>query len=340
MAGSDSPTTVASYAQAFVRALNAAGVNPHEVFEAAGVPLRVTTDPFQRLHNEQVARLFQAAIRATGDPCFGLAVGERLEPTNLHALGFGILASATLRDFYERISNYYRIVSQNAVFRHRDEDSACIMTASNMVPGVCHETVDAWVAMMVKFVRSLSQDEVNPLWIEFARPAPPLGDTPYVDYFRCPVRFDCEATSIALDRAVMDRELPGASPDLAQQNDQVAREYLEKMDRGDIVNRVRRLIVEDLSSGRLNKQTVAGRLAMSGRNLQLKLAASGTTFHDILDSTRQNLALGYIQQSHLAITEIAYLLGFSDASNFTRAFRRWNGCSPRDYRLSHGIVDA
>ena len=78
---------------------------------------------------------------------------------------------------------------------------------------------------------------------------------------------------------------------------------------------------------------------MSARNLQLKLAAENTTFQDTLDSTRKNLATGYMQQSHLTITEIAYLLGFSDASNFTRAFRRWFGLSPRDYRIEHRISE-
>jgi AraC-like DNA-binding protein len=94
-----------------------------------------------------------------------------------------------------------------------------------------------------------------------------------------------------------------------------------------------------LASGTLSKQGVAEKMHMSARNLQLKLAEKETTFQDTLDTTRQNLASGYIEQSHLAITEIAYLLGFSDASNFTRAFRRWHGVSPRDYRVQHNITD-
>ena len=109
-------------------------------------------------------------------------------------------------------------------------------------------------------------------------------------------------------------------------------QYLEQMDRRDVVNRVRRHIIEGLAAGNLSKQDVANKMHMSPRNLQLKLAAEDTTFQDILDGTRRQLATGYMEQSHLAITEIAYLLGFSDASNFTRAFRRWFGMSPRDYR--------
>ena len=116
-------------------------------------------------------------------------------------------------------------------------------------------------------------------------------------------------------------------------------QYLDQMDRKDVVNRVRRHIIEELGSGTLTKQSVADKMHMSARNLQLKLAARDTTFQDTLDSTRQNLATGYMAQSHLAITEIAYLLGFSDASNFTRAFRRWFGISPREYRLARQITE-
>ena len=133
--------------------------------------------------------------------------------------------------------------------------------------------------------------------------------------------------------------LPGASPDMAQHNDEIVMGYLAQMDRQDIVNRVRRLIIEELASGNLSKQGVADKMHMSPRNLQLKLAAENTTFQDILDNTRQSLATGYMEQSHLAITEIAYLLGFSDASNFTRAFRRWFGVSPREYRVARKITE-
>jgi AraC-like DNA-binding protein len=336
---SDGPTTIASYTQAIAAALELAGVDPQAVFDEVGISSHVTSDPLKRISNEEVSRLFQASVRATGNPCFGISVGECFQPSSLHAMGFAMLASVSLRDFYNRVCNYYRVVSQNAEFRQYERDGASVLVAGNVASSVCHETEDTWVSMMVRFLRFLYQKELNPLWIALRRPVPEGGEQPFLDHFKCPIRFDCEDISIALDSAVMDRELPGASADLAQYNDQIVMQYLEKMDRKDIVNRVRGLIIEDLASGSLSKQGVADKMHMSARNLQLKLAARNTTFQDTLDSTRQNLAAGYIEQSHLAITEIAYLLGFSDASNFTRAFRRWYGCSPRDYRLERHISE-
>ena len=108
--------------------------------------------------------------------------------------------------------------------------------------------------------------------------------------------------------------------------------FLEKLDKADLVNRVRSLIISELASGTISKNGIADQLHMSPRSLQLKLAAKGTTFQDTLDKTRQTLAQGYMTQSSLTITEIAYLLGFADSSNFTRAFKRWTGQPPSKFR--------
>jgi AraC-like DNA-binding protein len=114
-------------------------------------------------------------------------------------------------------------------------------------------------------------------------------------------------------------------------------EYLAKLERQDITSRMRVAVVDILSTGMVSKQQIADRLHMSPRNLELKLAAENTNFQQVLDSTRQSLAAGYIEQSGISITETAYLLGFSDAANFTRAFKRWTGKSPLEFRKSLGL---
>ena len=332
MAQHDGGTAIASYEQAFVSALKQCGLDPAVVFTEAGVPLQASSDPLARISNADVAKLFQASIKASADPYFGLAVGKKLQAVNLHAVGFGLLASSSIRDFYQRICNYYHVVSQNADFRHFDEDDAAILMATNIKSSTSHESQDAFVVMIVEFLRRLYQEELNPVWVELHRPCPSQGEQPYLDFFQCPVKFGCADIRIAINRDIVDSPLLGASKELAQSNDDIAMRYLEKLDREDIVNRVRRIVIEDLMSGTLTKQRTADRLHMSPRNLQFKLTEQDTTFQEILDQTRHNLATGYIEQSHMSITEIAYILGFSDAANFTRAFRRWTGHSPSHFR--------
>ena len=140
-----------------------------------------------------------------------------------------------------------------------------------------------------------------------------------------------------LDLEVVDQALPGACKELAQMHDQTVAQYLRQLDKTDIVNRVRTMVVEEMASQSLTKQHIADRMCISPRTLQLKLAARDTSFQEILDTTRKALALSYMEQSSTTITEAAYLLGFSEVSNYTRAFKRWTGMSPRDFRQSQGL---
>ena len=152
--------------------------------------------------------------------------------------------------------------------------------------------------------------------------------------------FDAPHTSLIFRADALDVPLPGASRELAEQNERLVVGYLAKLDRSDIQSRVRAILLHHLPSGRLTKEDVARRMYMSPRTLQVKLLKSSTTFQDVVNETRRALACGYIENSAMSITEIAYLLGFSDTSNFSRAFRRWTGHSPSAYvrQLRHPSV--
>ena len=325
-------STIGSYAHAVAAALESRGIAPREVFQEARVDFKSSSDPFIRLKSEEIDCLFAVATRLTGDPYFGIEVGQKLQPSNLHALGYGLMASSTLREFFQRFENYYRLVSQAADFHHYEEDGAAILEARNITPDICPERLDAYVVFMLRFMRSLYLKPLDPVWVEMLRPCPEAGPQPYLDYFNCPVRFGSEFVRIALDLDVMDEELHGANPELALQNDEVVIRYLQDMDKSDIVNWVRGLVIKNLSTGTLSKSSIASQLHMTPRNLQFKLAAQGTTYQEILDTTRRELALAYIEQRRLAITEIGYLLGFTDSANFSRAFKRWTGKSPSEFR--------
>jgi AraC-like DNA-binding protein len=253
-------------------------------------------------------------------------------------LGFALLTSSTLRDFCLRLQNYYRLASRNADFRLEESDEETILVGHTTQPDICSETVDAFAGVMVKLMRTIAEKNFAPKWVELRRPKPAQGDKPYRDYFCCEVLFDTPEVRICIDSKVIDLPLPGASLELAQMHDRTAMEYLGKLERQSISNRARGLIVESLATGLVSKQQVADSLCMSSRSLELKLADEDTNFRKILDDTRRSLATGYMEQSGISITEIAYLLGFSDAANFTRAFRRWTGKSPTDFRKSIGLV--
>ena len=334
---SSAPTTIAAYAFAIASALQQRGIDPGPVFKKCGIALQTTTDPMLRLSNSEISCLFRQSVIASGDPAFGLRVGEILHPGNLHAIGYALMSSTTIRDFAQRLCNYYRIVSQSAKFCIEETQDAFLLVTEVAGEDICWETHDAFSVLMVRFMRFICSPDFKPLRAELMRPHPGDYLQNYIDYFRCEISFDNPKIVIAIAPDIVDTPLPGASKELAQLHDKTSMQYLQRLERQDIINSVRKIIVEELASGAITKQQVADKLCISPRSLQMKLASKNQSFQEILDSTRQSLALGYMEQSALSITEAAYLLGFSDVSNFTRAFKRWTGKSPREFRHSLGL---
>lgn len=326
------PSVIAGYTSAIARALELRGVSARAALRAAGLNECAGNDPLQRLSADQVTALFKVCVELTGDPCFGLSVARHIHASNIHALGYALMASRTLWDFATRLERYFAIVSQSVVMRvERGGDQVRFRYARRT--SLCGETEDAFIAFMLRFMRLLYDRPLVPLRIDLLRECPTPGPEPYTREFGIMPRFAAEEGLIVFPATAMAEPLPGASPDLAQFNDRIAADCLARLNRSDVVARVRAAMVDRLSSGTCTRPVIARELAMSEAALQQKLAERGTNFHGLLDETRCELAIGYLQQPALTITEIAFLLGFADASNFTRAFKRWKGATPSSFRV-------
>lgn len=329
---------IGAYAIAIAEALENQGACADRVFLSCGVILPATTDPMLRIDNQTIAKLYAAAVQATKDPCFGLRAGETLRPANLHAIGFALLASISIRDFAQRLSSLYRIISQNANIRVEERNNRFLLITSSVLgTQVCHETQDAYISLIFTLLRAISGNRFRLRKLELIRPAAEGMAQVFSEYFQCDVEFGCPEIVIAIDLDRVDKRLPGANEELALSHDRTVMEYLQRIERGDIVNRVRAIVSSELSSRTLNKDRVAERLHISTRGLQLKLAARDTSFQEILDHTRRTHALAFMSRNSVSVTEAAFSLGFSEVSNFTRAFKRWTGMAPSQYRQSLGL---
>lgn len=325
------PTTIAGYAVAVAKALEYRGVDPGRVFRAAGISRELSNDPLNRLTIDELTRLFKVCVEITRDPYFGLTVAKFLHVSNLHALGYALLASSTLMDFCRRLERYFRLASQVAEVRGVDNGGELALVTHPLF-NPCRETEDAWLAIILRFMREMFKRDYKPLRVQFRHECPEQGAEPYERYFGCPVAFGFADASLVFDRAEMDRPLPGACPEIAQANDQISASYIAKIERSDVVALVRSVIVKQLASGECSRGRVADTLHLSEATLQQRLAHRSTSFQALLDDTRRELACNYIRQPALSVTEITYLLGFTDQSNFNRAFKRWTGQSPSAFR--------
>ncbi len=341
VSASGQPSVIAGYALAISRALTHCGVDARAVLRAAGLTEAMGNDPLQRLSSSQVTALYRACVKATHDPYFGLTVGRFIHASNIHAVGYALMASRTLLDFCLRLERYFALVSQSATV-HVARNAQEVVLRFRRQTDLCDETEDAFAAFLLRFMRLLYRRDFSPLRVEMHHNCPGEGAQPYAQAFGVMPTFGHHESALVFTATAMEEPLPGACPELAQYNDKIAAEYLARLGRSDVTARVRALIIKTLPAGDCTRRTLARELCMSQATLQLKLAQRGTNFQDLLNETRRELALGYLAQHSLSVTEITFLLGFTDTSNFTRAFKRWTGISPTLYRaqlLRTGAAD-
>ena len=140
------------------------------------------------------------------------------------------------------------------------------------------------------------------------------------------------AASLLFGRADLTAPLPTSNPLLAELHERFAGEYLQHFDHAQTSYRAREVIIRRLPDGGPRRDEVASELHMSERTLQRRLEEEATSFVQLLDDTRRELAEQYLGRLHLSLAQAAYLLGFADQSSFFRACKRWFDLSPGQYR--------
>jgi len=315
-------------------------VDTNLMLKRAGIDLKAVANGDQRVPFEAVDKFWGLAVKETGNPSIGLDVVEDLNPAVYRSLGVALLCSSTIRDFCLRLVRFFAVISTLETTSFEELEHLAIITDHSSVeysPSTlgCH--ADAFAAFVVKFIRILYEPSYAPLKVELGWTPPKKYQHRYQDWFKCPVSFGFEDTKIYIDSADLNVELSGANPDIAMHNDRLAMNVLSKMQKLDLPDQVYARLIEFLPSGNCSRERVARSLAMSESAFQKKLKAAGTSYQELLDATRTELAKLYLSDRDMSVDEVAYMVGFSDCSNFTRAFKRWMGASPREYRTSQSL---
>jgi len=325
------PSTLATWSATILRALAARGIETGRLAARAGID-PAALGPDARVPRAALNRLWELAVEATGDPAFGIEASRFAAQTTFHALGYAVLASVTLKEAFERIIRYRRLIGDVLELRLIDAgDRYRFQIDVSAQPGVPFQAVDAIAAICARQARLLHAPRpCNPLAVTFAHPAPADAE-PYRWAFRAPVGFAMPVNALEYARADVEDRLPAGNAELARGNDEVLVRYLARLQRSRVASRVEQALLDALPDGAPSKPAIARALGMSARNLQRHLAAEGTSFKALLNEARVSLARGYVDEGRLSVTEIAFVLGFADTSTFSRAFKRWTGLSPREY---------
>jgi AraC-like DNA-binding protein len=326
-------TTAAIWVKGIAEMLAAEGLDARALLAAAAIDPATLDAPGARLPSEKISHLWELAVERSGNPAISLAQHQVARPASFDVVGYTMMSCANLRAAFERLVRYLLILSDALTMTLGEERAGYRLTfvlfgGDRPVP---RQRIEFIFVTVIGFCRWITGREVHPLAIELAYPAP-ADAAPYRAAFRCPVLFDAPGNSLLFAYADLTTPLPTSNPMLAELHERFAGEYLRHFDRALISYRAREVIIRRLPDGEPRRDQVAGELCMSERTLQRRLEDEATSFVQLLDDTRRELAEQYLGRLQLSLAQAAYLLGFADQSSFFRACKRWFDISPGQYR--------
>jgi AraC-like DNA-binding protein len=308
------------------------GHDPKAFFDRMAIDPAAKRTPGARIPYETYARLWIEAAKVIEDPCFVIKAAKYYHPSYMHALGYAWMASGTLREAFHRMARYTRVISDAAMVICTDEGSDFSVELKSRLESPHLEiTMIAGLAVILSLCRANYGQNLKPTLVHLTYKAPACSEQ-YSDFFKSELSFDKRRNRIAFSRQDIDKPLSSSNALLAEVNDQVIEKYLELLNKDDIVTRAKTLIVDMLPSGNLSLEKMAGRLNMSIRSLQREFAKHGKTFIKVLAETRLELARGYLKDPHVRLEEIAFMLGYSEYSTFSRFVKKHTNLSPKIYR--------
>lgn len=308
--------------------------DPEDIFRRARLDPSLMHQPGARYALHKIDILWLEASRKINDPCFGLAVASHWHPSNFGTLGYAMLVSKSLRITLERLIRFHKVIS-DARYGELLEDRAAGLLTLNITasdnPDSPPAREDAALSWIMSVLRVNYNQELTPAAVDFTHPKPENSGR-YYEYFRSPIRFNARSAAIHLPLDLVDQPLAGHNEQLDDFGEQMMIQYIESLDEQVLTSRVKKSIVERLPSGDATVDKVAAELFLSTRTLQRMLQQEGSSFLQLLNDTRKELAINYVRDKKLGLTEVAFLLGFSELSTFSRSFKRWTGTSPAQFR--------
>jgi AraC-like DNA-binding protein len=310
-------------------------VDPGPIFENFGLNEDDLQDSSKRCHAYIEIALWHHAQNIIKEPCLGLSSGrDTWHPSQMGALGYAWLASSTLERAFHRLSRFQHIVT-NAyeVDIDLDESSYKVSIRYSKQNPAFQARSESILSTLLCMSRMNFGNTLEVQAVSFVHPAPEKVEK-YLEVFNCEPEFCASMDSISFNLKDIRKNLLSANPVFAEMMDQSIIKTLSLLETDNIVSQVKAVIVEQLSCGKITEEDIACLLNMSKRKLQLKLAEESVRFKSILDEIRSTLAKDYLNEQNLCLSEIAFLLGFSEVSSFSRAFKRWTGISPGQFKKS------
>jgi AraC-like DNA-binding protein len=275
---------------------------------------------------------WRAAVNHTGDEAIGLKMTPSQPMIGLGSMAHLVLAANDVHSAFQQLSRFTGVISPTTAVGIEITDKLCRLTITlwSGHQSAAQQRYDFMSATLLQGLYWLSGLHLQPLRVlhPFAAPANPKI---WEDVFECPVVWGASEFVLEFPASVLSLPVPTADPSIADLSERLAARLLEQQG-GSLVAHLRQVVSRQLAKGDPRREQVAAALCMSERTLQRRLTDAGTSFHEVVDQTRRELAQRLLDAGGTSPTEMSDALGFSDPSNFYRACKRWFGRSPGDYK--------
>lgn len=325
-------------AAGLIRSAAARGLDPEKLWALLGAAPSATNDPDATVDLERVYDVWEAFFEQVKDP--GLAIeitrSGRRPPNDI--LLFAVMTSPTFGDALDTAVRFLRMRATSFQWeRVSDEDGGAWLVQHR--PGEDRIgrrlAIEATQAEFVAISRGFSGMDWTPTAVHFEHP--PLGPSKaHQEFFRCPVSFGVERNAVGMEPRLLTRAMPKGDPTLSAYFQQQVEGVLQKRGEAEteeLTEAVRRLVMRDAREVP-SLEEAAKQLSVSGRTLRRRLEAAGTRYQELVDEVRAAIAKRHLGLRGLAVGEVAYLVGFSEPSAFHRAFKRWTGMTPQEFRTA------
>jgi len=327
-------TIAASLVAMHIQIAGACGIDTARVLARVGLDEETLKDPEYRLTLAQNNAVWREIVALAGSEAIGLKLGQFVKLPGMGIVGYVMMNASTVSEGMQRFCKYERLLTN--IYRTEIAQDKYSLAYVMHCLGPWQPERRYLLDFIMSAVRTLAiATPMDPRAIMEVRfqSEPPADISPYAAVFSpASLKFGCRDTRLIFACDVAAKPIIGANPDLFAAFEQQAQMLLSQYEQDNFSDRVRQKIAQSLQGVAPTLNEIAAQLHLSSRSVQMKLQEEGTSYQMLLNQVRRDLAIAHLQSGDLNKTEIAYLLGFSELSVFSRTFKRWTGKSPSAFQ--------
>ena len=329
-----SVTVLSVATRAVVDACAQLGLNTQEILKSAGLSQALIADANERIAAEAADCVWARAFEVANDPHLALHAAEALPFGAYKVLDFIVANAPTIGEGLTRVLHYFPIVDPRADLTISEQSGTMTIimeSAQGALPGPAQEFTFAALVLRSRACADIAWPLQH---VRFSMESPNNSDE-HGRIFGCPIRFGQTSAQLVVSRETWDLPVRGSDSALFGVLEEHASRLLDELASAQpptLLDKVRGVLREELRGGDVRALHVAKRLGFGERTLQRRLGEASTSYVEVLATVRQTMACEYLREPGISLSEVAFLLGFAEQSSFTRAFKRWTGKPPGEWR--------